>query len=261
MLLPSSDVLGYSWDARTDGARLIANSLPFAANRFPAVTVTGAREVQATAAGATFTLNAVGSDLDGDALSYAWSGAVPPTSGQGISFDVPAPSTPTQTYSVTVTVRDGKGGETSEVVTLTVIAPVPDDASLPGRVTGYGVVRSAGVVHEFAFAARERASGAERGALALSIKRDHRHRGRRSDEFVAKTVDAVTFSPGSTVTFSGTGRFNGKSGYRYEVAASENTRMRRDDRIRITVTGPDGAIAAQVDGALAHGNITFHRNR
>ncbi len=69
MFPPSSDVLGESWDARTDGARLIANSLMFAANRFPAVTVTGAREVQATASGATFTLNAVGSDLDGDALA------------------------------------------------------------------------------------------------------------------------------------------------------------------------------------------------
>ena len=260
MYPPSSDVSD-SWDARTDGARLIANSLLFAANHFPTVTVTGAREVQATAAGATFTLNAVGSDLDGDALSYAWSGAVPPTSGQGISFDVPPPSTPTQTYSVSVIVRDGKGGETAEIVTLTVRAPEPDETSLPGRVTGYGLVRSDGVLHGFAFAARERASGAERGALALSIKRDHRHRGQRDDEFVAKTVDAVTFAPGSIVTFSGTGRFNGKTGYRYEVAASEKTRTRRDDRVRITITGPGGTVVAQVDGTIAHGNITFHRDR
>jgi HYR domain-containing protein/Big-like domain-containing protein len=129
MYPPSSDAEGDLWDRTTDGARLMANALVFAANHFPTADAGLDQTGAATSpAGVSFTLTAAGSDLDGDALSYNWSGAVT-APGQSIVVTVPPPPAPQQSHSVTVTVTvaDGKGGETSDSVELTVtdlVAPV-----------------------------------------------------------------------------------------------------------------------------------------
>jgi hypothetical protein len=72
-------------------------------------------------AGVSFALNAIASDADGDALSYA---SVGRRIGDGslITVDVPPPTAPAKTQSGTVTlaVEDGKGGEATDSVTLTV---------------------------------------------------------------------------------------------------------------------------------------------
>ena len=129
MYPPSSDARADLWDRTTDGARLMANALMLAANHFPTVDAGPDQMGAATSpAGVAFTLNATASDLDGDPLSYNWSGAVTAT-GQSIVVDVPPPPAPQQSHTVTVTltVADGKGGETTDSVELTVtdlVAPV-----------------------------------------------------------------------------------------------------------------------------------------
>jgi hypothetical protein len=76
---------------------------------------------------------------------------------------------------------------------------------------------------------------------------------------VSKTVDSVAFTNHSAVLFSGTGKWNGRDGYRYEVSATENTASRRDDVVQITVMSAGGAIVAKVAGKLSGGNVQFVR--
>jgi hypothetical protein len=122
MYPPSAAAAPGSWESATDGARLIANALLFAANRFPSANA-GADQASeaATSAGATFTLQGNGSDPDGDVLSFAWTGAgnVP---GQNVIVDIPPPPAPqkSHTVSVVLTVADGKGGEATDIVDVTV---------------------------------------------------------------------------------------------------------------------------------------------
>ena len=120
---PSSSERSDFWDASTDGARLIANTLLFAANRPPSADAGADQSSEATSpAGASFTLNGTGIDPDGDApLTFTWTGDA---SGSGASLLVtlPPPTAPaqSQTYTVTLTVSDGKGGETTDTIDLTV---------------------------------------------------------------------------------------------------------------------------------------------
>jgi hypothetical protein len=128
-----------SWESASDGARLIANALLFAANRFPSADAGVDQSSEAgTSAGATFTLQGSGSDPDGDALSFTWTGAGH-VSGQSVVVDVPPPPAPQKSHTVTVvlTVADGKGGETIDAVDLTVTdmtAPVLHNMP-PGMIT------------------------------------------------------------------------------------------------------------------------------
>ena len=93
----------------------------------------------------------------------------------------------------------------------------------------------------------------------LTVKSEHRGRKvrPRNDHFLAKTVDSVTFSEGSTVLFTGTGRWNGAAGYRYEVSAINKGKSNRRyrDGVRITIKAPGGAVVAHVDGILSGGEI------
>jgi hypothetical protein len=337
MYPPSSDSRNDSWNSGTDGARFLANTLLYAANHFPTANAGGDQAIEVTSpAGASFTLNATGSDLDGDPLTYTWSGAASAT-GSTVIVDVLPPLAPnkTETRTLTVTVIDGKGGETTDSVTLTVsdvtgpvlhgvpssivtaeatgsagaavtfgpvtatdavdgnslvacshlsgsVFPVGDTtvtctssdsrenatsasfivrvtesaATTPGKAFGHGFIRENDSRYEFTFAAIERPSGREDGRLLFTAKSEHRGR-RRSDHFLAKTVDSVTFTEDATVLFTGVGRWNGAAGYRYEVSAINKGKSNRRHRdiVRVTITAPGGAVVAHVDGALSGGDV------
>jgi hypothetical protein len=76
------------------------------------------------------TLNGAGSsDLDGDTLDYTWLGPFDDTSGPQPTVFVPAGS-----HVVTLRVSDGKGGGSSDTVTINVVASV----SIPGDLDGDG---------------------------------------------------------------------------------------------------------------------------
>jgi hypothetical protein len=276
----------------------------------------------------TFTLNATAADLDGDALSFDWSGAVTAT-GEAIVVTVPPPPAPQQSHTVTVmlTVADGKGGETADSIELTVtdlVAPVlqnmpsgiltvdatdasgaevaygpvtANDAvdgdvpvtcspsgvfpigdtlvtcsasdtrgnraeqtftvrvvgstSTAGEMHGAGFLRAGSGRHEFAFHVRESESGLERGRLYLRSQRNR---------FASQSVDYVQFD-GDSVVFRGTGSWNGAAGYRYEVAAIDNSEWSTRDRVRITITAPDGTVVAELAGMVRGGNVRCFRKR
>ncbi len=160
MYPPSSDAAGDLWDRTTDGAQLMANALLFAANHFPSASAGADQTAAATSpAGVTFTVNATASDVDGDSLSFDWTGAVT-ASGEALVVTVPPPPAPQQSHSVAVvlTVTDGKGGEATDSVLLTVtdvIAPelhgMPADSTVEaagatGATVPYGPVTATDAV-------------------------------------------------------------------------------------------------------------------
>jgi hypothetical protein len=66
-----------------------------------------------------FSLHCVASDTDGDQLFYSWNAdkGTFKESGEDIIWVAPQPS---GTYTISVTARDGNGGETTDMVTVTV---------------------------------------------------------------------------------------------------------------------------------------------
>jgi hypothetical protein len=133
---PSSDVLADSWDRSTDGARLIGNTLMFVSNHAPTANAGADLTIEATAASLPVTLTATASDVDGDPLTITWSGAMSSTTGESVSFSVEPPpsSQPSHTYTVLLTVTDGRGGEATDTVDIVVedtVGPVLQDMPAP----------------------------------------------------------------------------------------------------------------------------------
>jgi hypothetical protein len=168
--------------------------------------------------------------------------------------------------SVTVTV----GGTTrtlgeGESGTL----PIVVMPKLPGHMNGKGEVTAAGVEHHFKFQAASR-QGTQSGELKYWFEEQAGARkGSRQQQFDSTHVSWVTFTddlvvgPGhasrpsvDTVVFSGTGRWNGLSGYTFEARAVDAGEPgRRRDRMSITIRDRKGVIVATFDGTLDGGNI------
>jgi len=162
---------------------------------------------------------------------------------------------------VTCSSSDTRGNTTKASFTVHVIG-----ASTPGHMFGDGFVRCNDLTYDFTFDVRERGSY-ERGWLDLRVKGFGRNR--RDDRFRAWSVDSVAFSddptirPGysyrpqvDTVLFSGTGEWNGRSGYHYSVLATDQGEPgRHRESIRIDITAPNGTVVAHVDGVLSGGNV------
>lgn len=344
----SSDARADFWVASTDGAILLANALAFVSpvsNHAPTASAGSAQTREATGpAGAVFTLAASAADADGDPLTYTWGGAVT-ASGQTAIVSLPPPaSARSQTYVVTLTVTDGKGGQATDSVALTVtdttgpvfqglpvsamtatatgatgaavsygpitasdavdgprpvvcdragIFPIGDthvtcsaadsrgntstasfmvhvaDVTTPGHMWADGEIRTDGLRYQFAFDVYER-DPRQRANFVFLVRGAHEAEG----EFIATTTDFVAFSddptvrPGrsnrpqvDTVRFSGMGRWNGHSGYRYDVVGVDDGEPGRRDTFHATITAPGGAVVAQVTGTLAGGNIQSQRLR
>ena len=335
-------VVGLNLFPPAGNTRLIGNTLVFAANHFPEVDAGADQTIEATSAAAvSFTLTGTASDLDADSLAFSWSGAGSAT-GQTVNIDVPPPTAPskTQTVSVTLTVSDGKGGETTDTVSLTVtdtaapvlsdmpsgivtadatsasgatvaygpitaldavdgnrpvvcsqagvfpvgdtvvtcstsdtrdntasasftvrVSPMPvveppppvvDPApavETPGSMKGAGFVRSKKVKYEFNFAVSESASGVESVRFSLHTK---------AGRFVANTMESCKFGD-HNVLFSGRGSWKGAAGHRYTVFARDHDRSRRSDRIRMTITAPNGKVVLDVEGDVNGGKLHWIR--
>lgn len=164
---------------------------------------------------------------------------------------------------VTCSSTDTRGNSSSASFTVRV-----SDVTTPGVMAGLGLVRAGNVNYEFEFGVAERYR--ERATFVLKVNGHN-----RNDKFSAKTTDFVAFSddptvrPGrsrrpqvDTVLFSGTGYWNGHSGYRYEVfAVDQGDFYHRNDSVRFCVKAPNGAVVANVNGQLSWGFVESARLR
>ena len=152
-------------------------------------------------------------------------------------------------------------------------APV-DQLPADGRMHGAGHIDHGRTRHSFAFQVAQ-SSKKERGQLEYRV---HDPRQKLVGRFDAKSITDVTFSddPGfrprrgsqdrkpsiDTVSFSGTGKWNGKSGYTFEAIATDQGEPGRGrDTFSLIVRNSSGSVVADVSGALDGGNIQSTRLR
>jgi hypothetical protein len=167
------------------------------------------------------------------------------------------------TTTVSCSASDAHGNRATGSFTVKVSTP-----DIPGRMIADAVIDLGSVRHDFAFVVQERASGADAGALSYRVTT--RQRGRdQEDRFDSTAITSVSFfnvpgvSPGprppsgvDTVSLSGTGRWNGRAGYRFDaVAVDAGEPGRRRDSFRITVRDAAGHVVASVDADITGGNI------
>jgi len=207
------------------------------------------------------TVTAAATSASGASVAFG-----PVTANDAVDGSRPVSCSPSGVFPVGDTVvtcssSDARGNTTSASFTVHVIG-----ATTPGHMFGDGFVRAGDLIYAFAFDVREFGSF-ERGWLDLRVKGFGR--SRRDDRFRARSVDAVAFSddptvrPGyssrpqvDTVLFSGTGEWNGRPGYHYDVlAVDQGEPGRHHESIRIDITAPSGTVVAHVDGLLSGGNV------
>jgi hypothetical protein len=100
-------------------------------NQSPSITSLVANPVS-VGPGDSSTVTCVAADLDGDALSYTWTFTGGSQSGTGDTITWVAPSA-ANTYTVKVTVSDGKGGMANGSVVI-IVAPTPTPTPTGGSI-------------------------------------------------------------------------------------------------------------------------------
>ena len=217
----------------------------------PAMTVP--TEITATAttpSGATVTFAASASDLVDGTRPVVCA----PASGDTF---------PIGTTTVACMAADAHGNTADGSFTVTVVTP-----QQPGRMTGDGAITVGSVTHSFDFFAQQRGNGTDLGAISYRVRTARPGRD-REDELVAIAVTGVTFynvpgvtpgtSPASgvdTVTFTGSGRWNGRPGYTFDARATDAGEPGRGrDVFAITIRSANGAVVASVNATITAGNI------
>ncbi len=221
----------------------------------PALTLPAPIVVTATSAsGAAVTFAATASDL------VSGSRPVACTPASGTTFAV-------GTHTVACVASDSAGNTATGSFTI----KVDPTATTPGLMTGHGHITASATRHDFEFLVRERSSGADAGLLRYENRTKRRGRRDEENEFRSKQITSVQFSdqpgvsPGrprtrvDTVTFKGTGEWNGKSGYTFEATAVDSGEPGRDrDRFTIVIR-KGGQVVASVSGEIDGGNIQSWR--
>lgn len=141
MFPPSSDAGMDGWPVATDGARLMANALRFAAaaprpNTAPTADAGTDQTIEATGpAGAAFSLTGAGTDADNDALTFSWAGGAF-GNGAFLNGTLLAPAAPSkaQPYTLTLTVDDGHGVASDEAVVTVTDTTGPVLSNLPAAI-------------------------------------------------------------------------------------------------------------------------------
>ena len=204
------------------------------------------------------------SDVDADSLRFSATGLPPGLriSTTGLISGTPNDRT-ARVYWVTASISDGRL-TTRQSFRWTVI-------DMSGRMAGGGEVAAGGLEHRFTFTVTERRNGADCGHVEFWISEPDTWRkpGKKLSRFDASTITAVTFSddpdfkPGrrglpaiDTVTFRGSGKWNGKAGYTFEAhATDEGEPGAGKDTFAITIRNAQRVVVATVSGTLAGGNI------
>jgi len=169
---------------------------------------------------------------------------------------------------------------------------INDDARRDGRMFGIGRIDEGRTHHHFAFRVSER-NTREYGRLEFwaidgrncdddddhhhdgnddgDFGRDHRRALRRFESTAITSVtfsDDPSFTPGNghhepmmdSVVFSGIGKWNGRSGYTFEVRATDQGEPgRQRDTFSLIVKDSRGIVVASVGGKIDIGNIQSTR--
>jgi hypothetical protein len=196
---------------------------------------------------------------------------------------------------VTCTATDVAGNVGTSTFVVTVNAAPPSTA-LDGRIYGAGHLTTAGKHHHFVFRAGQ-INGRDRGDLEYwasdareeqgghdwdhdrDFHGDHDHNYRRErrgrlNRFDATSIaevalsDDAAFKPGrprqqpavDSVRFTGTGRWNGRPGYTFDVTATDRGEPGRGrDTFSLMIKNSAGNVVASVSGTLDGGNIQSTR--
>ena len=102
------------------------------ADQLPVIASLVALPVSVTPGGSA-TVTCIATDPDSDAVSYTWTFTGGSMSGTGSTITWVAPSA-ANTYVVTVSVSDGKGGVANDSVAISVLAPTPTPAPTEGSI-------------------------------------------------------------------------------------------------------------------------------
>jgi uncharacterized repeat protein (TIGR01451 family) len=220
------------------------------ANAAPTVAITSPTDMSVVMVGQTVTVTATYADAGtNDTHTYAvdfGDGSAPATgTATGGTINATHTYAAIGTYDVTVTVTDDDGGVGTAGITLVV-------ADQTTKVTGGGFLVADGRT-SFGFVAKSDPAGGYQGHLAV--------RAPGKDRFHGSTVGSLVVS-GNTATWSGSGRWNGQSGYTYTVAVQDNGQgggnHKTPDTITLTIRNSSGTVVYSVSGPLKGGNITIH---
>jgi hypothetical protein len=217
-------------------------------------------EIAATAtspAGAVVSFTATAVDLVDGADTVAC------TPASGATFPIGA-------TTVACSAIDAHGNKTTGSFVVTVTAD-----TVAGRMTGDGAIESGALEHDFAFFVQEHETGADAGAITYRAKPRSGPGNATSDRFESTTITMMSFfnvagvSPGrqpwsgvDTVSFSGRGRWNDRTGFTFDAIATDAGEPGRGhDRFALTVRDGAGQVVATVDATVTGGNIQSLRIR
>ncbi len=165
-------------------------------------------------------------------------------------------------FTFTFTGADVAGHTSTCVATVT----VRHDG---GQMWGEGRIDAGKTQHyAFEFVVRERAPQGELGQMRLELRQRGHH-----VKFISADVTSVAFtdeppssakrgqkSPaGDSVTFGGTGHFNGGRGYTFTARAVDRGESGRHDSVAIEIRDASGRIVMETSGVLDSGNVRSQR--
>ena len=223
-------------------------------------TLTAPLDIQSSAAGNTSLTATLGEpdssvgDLSGKTIS--WSGidaggaAVGPftasTNSAGLATaQVPLPE---GVYALTASFSGNAYYLGCQATNATVVAVAPVNF----KVTGGGWISQGTGKTAFGFNAKQDVSGL-RGQLQI--------RTSNKTEFHGNVVLTLS-GTANTATWTGTGKWNGVTGYKFEVSVVDNgTSGKKGDTISIVVRAPNNSVVFTTSGAspLKGGNIVVHK--
>jgi len=220
--------------------------------------------VDTTAPALTLPANIVDEATSPEGRVVSYSATATDTVSGSVAIDCsPAPGS---NFAVGETVAtcaavDAAGNVASGTFTVTITS-----ASAPplfGHMSGVGAVIEGDQRVWFAFDVKDTAND-ERGRVMVQL----RPAPGRPDSYLSATVagvqmsDSPDYTPSrsktglDTVVFSGVGLWNGETGYRYEISASDRGEPGRGrDTFSVKVFSPAGELVASVSGVLRDGNI------
>ena len=230
-------------------AAVAATATLTVANANPSVAITAPADASTFMVGATVSVAAAVGDPganDTHTCSIDWGDG---TSGPGVLASGVCSGShayaATGVYTVTVTATDDDGGSGSDSIMVVV-------ADSETKVTGGGFVVNSGRT-SFGFVAKSVAAGGFSGQLQIRPPGQHRFHG--------DTVTSLTVSQ-NTATWSGSGRWDGTSGYTYQVSVVDNGqgggKNKTPDTISLVVRDGSGAVVFETSDPLKGGNIVIH---